>query len=82
MPYEHHLIPQLEEIKLEFKEAIEDHIGHFNFDDLIFISGNRNSKNQRISEQVYPPSQNPEQIISDKPDSLDLKDKELEDAKV
>ena len=44
MPYEQVLIPQLEEIKLEFKEAIEDHVGHFDISDLIFISGYRNSK--------------------------------------
>jgi hypothetical protein len=38
MPYEQLLIPHLEEIKLEFKEALEDHVGNFNFDDLIFVS--------------------------------------------
>lgn len=39
MPYEQLLIPNLEEIKLEFREAIEDHIGAFNPDDFLFMKG-------------------------------------------
>ena len=37
MPYEQMLIPHLEEIKLEFREALEDHLGYFNADDLPFM---------------------------------------------
>jgi hypothetical protein len=41
MPYERQLIPHLEEIKLEFKEALDDHMGPqgYDFNELMFISG-------------------------------------------
>lgn len=58
MPYEQMLIPHLEEIKLEFKEAIEDHIGHFSFDDLIFVSTRK--KPIAAIAAADTPSQNPE----------------------
>lgn len=39
MPYEQMLIPHLEEIKLEFMEALEDHLGQVNLDDFLFLKG-------------------------------------------
>jgi len=48
MPYEQILIPQLEGIKLEFREAIEDHVGSVNLDDFIFL---------KSSERREPPQQ-------------------------
>jgi hypothetical protein len=41
------LIPQLEEIKLEFREAIEDHIGVFNTEDFLFMKSS--------DKQIEPP---------------------------
>lgn len=42
MPYELMLIPQFEEIKLEFREAFEDNYGAFASDNLSFLVGPKN----------------------------------------
>ena len=58
MPYERQLIPHLEEIKLEFKEALDDHMGPqgYDFNELMFISGapadKRSSKDAPIADPI------------------------------
>jgi hypothetical protein len=52
MPYEQILIPHLEEIKLEFREALEDHVGSVNLDDFLFLKN---------AERREPPQQSTDQ---------------------
>jgi hypothetical protein len=52
MPYEQILIPHLEEIKLEFREALEDHVGSVNLEDFLFLKN---------TERREPPQQSTDQ---------------------
>ena len=53
MPYEQILIPHLEEIKLEFREALEDHVGSVNLDDFLLLKG---------AEKREPPKPSSDQL--------------------